>query len=247
MPIRKHGFGGVINKYGAINVSSQKRLPLARRILAVMVPLMLVVVTVGITSVSKGKQQMDKGESLPTEIIIDNTDQSSVGEDSGTSSPAASKPYKKILAIGDSIMLDIASDLKSKYDNITIDGKVGRQVSQAVELAPGYAAFNDTNKAVIIELGTNAYFTDQQIDRLLNSFSKAHIYLMNVRVPRQWEKDVNRALEKKAKEHENITLIDWYSTAINHPEYFTEDGVHLQPKGIEALTSLIDNALKNEN
>jgi hypothetical protein len=243
MPIRKHGFGGVINKYGAINVSSQKRLYLARRILAVMVPLMLVVVTVGITNVSKGKQQVDKVESLPTEIIISDTEQSSGSEDSETSSPAATKPYKEILAIGDSIMLDIASNLKNKYDNITIDGKVGRQISQAIELTPRYAAFNDTNKAVIIELGTNAYFTDQQIDRLLNSFSKAHIYLVNVRVPRQWEKDVNKVLEKKAKEHENITLIDWYSAAINHPEYFAEDGVHLQPIGIEALTSLIDQAL----
>lgn len=243
MPIRKHGFESVINKYGAINASSQKRLPLARRILAVMVPLMLVVFTVGITNVSKGKQQMNKVESLPTEIIISDTEQSSSIKDSETSSPATSKPYKEILAIGDSIMLDIASNLKDKYDNITIDGKVGRQISQAIELTPRYAAFNDTNKAVIIELGTNAYFTDQQIDRLLNSFSKAHIYLVNVRVPRQWENEVNKALKEKAKEHENITLIDWYSAAINHPEYFAEDGVHLQPIGIEALTSLIDQAL----
>ena len=144
-------------------------------------------------------------------------------------------------------MLDIAPNLNKKYTNITIDGKVGRQLSQAVELAPTYAEFNNANNAVIIELGTNGYFTDGQIDSLLKSFSKAHIYLINTRVPRPWEKEVNKTLSKKAKENENITLINWYSTAINHPEYFTPDGVHLQPKGVQVLTSLIDQALKSEN
>ncbi|MGE8081979.1 hypothetical protein [Peribacillus loiseleuriae] len=166
-------------------------------------------------------------------------------EKTETSVPPINKTYLKILAIGDSVMLDIAGSLHKKYPDMTIDGKVGRQVSQAVQLAQSYANFNQPNHAVILELGTNGYFTHTQIDSLLQSFSKAHIYLVNTRVPRPWESKVNSALEAKAKENDHITLINWHSAAINHPEYFAPDGVHLVPKGIEALTTLIDQMINS--
>lgn len=151
--------------------------------------------------------------------------------------------YKGILAIGDSIMLDIAENLKEKYKNITINGKVARQMSDAIKLAPAYAEFNDGDKAVIIELGTNGYITDKQIDTLLDSFSKAHVYLVNTRVPRSWEKKVNKILKEKAEERGNVILINWYAQAIEHPEYFGHDGVHLMTSGSKALTNLISEAL----
>ncbi len=69
-------------------------------------------------------------------------------------------------------MLDIASHLRQSLSHVTIDGKVGRQMSQALELAKEYKSFNQPNKAVIIELGTNGYFTNSQIEQLLQSFSK---------------------------------------------------------------------------
>ncbi|CAM5205453.1 Acetyltransferase OS=Lysinibacillus sphaericus OX=1421 GN=LS41612_07800 PE=3 SV=1 [Lysinibacillus sphaericus] len=140
-------------------------------------------------------------------------------------------------------MIDIATSLHTLYPNITIDGKIGRQVSQAVKLIPSYARFNQPDKAIIIQLGTNGYFTNDQIDTLLGAFSQAEIYLVNTRVPRPWEAKVNNALANKAQERENITLIDWHSTALNHPEYFAPDGVHLEPKGVEALSSLIQQAI----
>lgn len=166
-------------------------------------------------------------------------------EKSKDDSPAENKLYKEILTIGDSIMLDIAPYLKKKYSNITIDGKVSRQLADAVKLAPSYAKFNDAEKAVVIELGTNGYFTDKQIDSLLDSFSKAHVYLVNTRVPRRWEKTVNEMLKEKAEDRDNVTLIDWYSIAVEHPEYFGRDAVHLKASGSEALTNLISEALNS--
>ncbi|MEG7280958.1 acyltransferase family protein [Bacillus sp. 0909A] len=156
--------------------------------------------------------------------------------------PAATD--KEVLAIGDSVMLDIASSLRQSLSHVTIDGKVGRQMSQALELTREYKSFNQPNKAVIIELGTNGYFTNSQIDQLLTSFSKAHIYLVNTRVPRQWESKVNESLRRQADAHDNITLVDWHAEALQHPEYFTPDGVHLVPQGAKALTALIVQAIK---
>ncbi|MCY7781608.1 acyltransferase family protein [Bacillus sp. S20C3] len=152
---------------------------------------------------------------------------------------------KEVLAIGDSVMLDIASYLRQSLSNVTIDGKVGRQMSQALELTQDYKSFNQPNKAVIIELGTNGYFTNSQIEQLLESFSKAHIYLVNTRVPRQWESKVNQSLQQQASAHQNVTLVDWHTEALQHPEYFAPDGVHLVPKGAKALTGLIVQAMKS--
>ncbi len=106
-----------------------------------------------------------------------------------------------MLAIGDSVMLDIASYLRQSLPHVTIDGKVGRQVSQALQLTSEYASFNQPNKAVIIELGTNGYFTNSQIESLIDSFSKADIYLVNTRVPRQWESKVNESLRLSRPSH----------------------------------------------
>lgn len=165
------------------------------------------------------------------------------GEKSGDNSPVVDKGYKEVLAIGDSIMLDIAPYLKKKCSNITIDGKVSRQLADGAKLASSYKKFNDAEMAVVIELGTNGYFSDKQIDSLLDSFSKAHVYLVNTRVPRRWEKTVNEKLKEKTEERENVVLIDWYSTAVSHPEYFGSDAVHLKVSGSEALTNLICEAL----
>lgn len=243
-PFRKYGLKEGIKKVRLGNKFKCKNFISAERFPVIVLILVFLIVTATMTSVLKGKQQIEKAEAEPTETICE---EEKLSEDRGESANSVSDtaPYKELLAIGDSIMLDISSALKNKYSSITIDGKVGRQVYQALQLVPSYSKFNAPDKAVIIELGTNAYFTNQQIDDLLNAFSKAHIYLVNVRVPRQWESNVNKALEKKAKEYENVTLIDWYSEAINHPEYFAEDSVHLKPKGIIALTELIDKAIKN--
>ncbi|KAB2329952.1 acetyltransferase [Cytobacillus depressus] len=286
MPIRKHGFRPFLQQYLAINVLKWSKLPLVRKVPTILLPLVLLVFTTGITSMVKGNEQKDSIDPYPTQVKINHVEQPSSsigsvsisfekqeimgmkgnssdddngkgfvpkeeqneeiskGEKSETSVTTVNKTYSKILAIGDSVMLDIAASLHKKYPDMTIDGKVGRQVSQAVQLAHSYENFNQPENAVIIELGTNGYFTNNQIDSLLQSFSKAHIYLVNTRVPRPWESQVNNALAAKAKENKNITLVDWHSAAINHPEYFAPDGVHLVPKGIEALTTCIDQALK---
>ncbi|MBG9452688.1 peptidoglycan O-acetyltransferase [Lysinibacillus sphaericus] len=184
-----------------------------------------------------GNVENEKAEASPPD-----KEEPKQGENDTTANPE-SESYNGILAIGDSLMIDIASSLHNIYPNITIDAKIGRQVSQAIQLAPNYASFNQPNKAVIIQLGTNGFFTNDQIDALLEAFANADIYLVNTRVPRAWEGKVNYSLQQKAQEHDNITLIDWHSTAINHPEFFAPDGVHLEQKGINTLTSLIQQSI----
>ena len=243
-PIRKYGFKEVIKNIILKSFSKRKKGYLIRRTVVAIIIFMTMTTNVNINNVSLAEEKTEVSKDTQTEVVLTNKDESSSTYDLEKNSQNEKSSYEEILAIGDSIMMDITTALRDKYNNITIDGKVGRQMREANELVNTYAEFNDPNKAVIIELGTNGHFTDKEIDNLLDSFSKANVYLVNVRVPRAWEGDVNKTLKRKAKERDNVTLIDWYSTAIEHPEFFTEDGVHLEYEGIEALVSIIDNAIK---
>ncbi|WP_025114335.1 acyltransferase family protein [Lysinibacillus fusiformis] len=272
MPIRKEGFWEYYRKYFVFSKKKWGSLTFSRKISTVMVPLFLLVFFTGITGVVGEGQQSSK-DSYPTAIKINGNEPTAnpIKEpDKTTDNPSPSKEevvevpdietpkpeenetnvvpekedaYQNILAIGDSVMIDIATSLHKVFPNITIDGKIGRQVSQAVKLAPNYASFNQSNNAIIIQLGTNGYFTNDQIDTLLAAFAHADIYLVNTRVPRSWEGKVNASLHQKSEEHENITLIDWHAAALNHPEYFAPDGVHLEKKGVEVLTNLIQQSI----
>ncbi len=259
LPIRKLGFR---KYYNYLTISFFKRNPLVftKKTATIVSVLVIISLAIGINNIVRIKSNLENAEAYSSETNINETSEGEgSNEDSNETnekdinvstendediSSTAAEDYNEILAIGDSIMLDITPTLNKTYNSITIDGKIGRQMSEAITLATKYAEFNDSDKAVIIELGTNGYFTSKQIDELLDSFSKSHVFLVNTRVPRSWESKVNKILKEKAEERENITLIDWYSIASEHPEYFEQDGVHLNSKGSEALVSLISKNLK---
>lgn len=151
----------------------------------------------------------------------------------------------KPLLIGDSVMVDIGDDFRSFVPKADINGKVGRQLVEATSLAKRqYQSYRDKNDIVVLELGTNGDFTEEQLNSLLEQFGEADIYLVNTRVPRSYESHVNQVLAKAAKKRANVTLVDWYSRSENHTEYFAPDGIHLQPPGVHALTNSIIQAIE---
>lgn len=153
----------------------------------------------------------------------------------------------KPLLIGDSVMVDIGESFKSSVPKYRIDGKVGRQLYQTLPLVKAnYSQYKKSSDQVVLELGTNGDFTVKQLDDLLNQFGKAKIYLVNTRVPRIYEANVNRLLADAAKRKSNVTLIDWNKRSQGHSEYFAPDGVHLEYKGVLALKDEILKALKKK-
>lgn len=158
-----------------------------------------------------------------------------------TGSPAAA-----ISAIGDSVMLGVTPYLEQSLPGINIDAEIGRQLRQAESLLPQLAQWGRIDGGVvIIALGTNGAFSPQELDSLLASLSTAkQIILVNIRVPRDWEQQVNRMLAQAAADYPNVSLADWHSASKGHPEYFYEDGVHLRPEGAKAYTALLIQTIK---
>ena len=155
------------------------------------------------------------------------------------------KKYSSLIVIGDSLTVDIGERIKEKYPGAIIDGKISRQLTAATALADQYANYNNENTAVIFQLGTNGFFTESQVEELVKKFDKADIYFVNVKVPRTWEKTVNKELDALKERHSDITIIDWYSVANNNQNYFEPDKVHLNSEGVETMVSLIEKSLKH--
>ncbi|MBC1543774.1 acetyltransferase [Listeria sp. FSL L7-0233] len=163
--------------------------------------------------------------------------------DNKDKSVAPTPTITQTVAIGDSVMLDIEPYLKEAVPNVTIDGLVGRQLRDAITTATGYKKFNTESSSVILELGTNGPFTADQLDSLLDQFDKATIYLVNTRVPRGWQADVNKSIAN-ADSRPNVTVVDWYSQSSGQTQYFAPDGVHLTKTGAQAYVAMLMNVMK---
>ncbi|MFC0136646.1 acyltransferase [Staphylococcus petrasii] len=165
---------------------------------------------------------------------------------SSTKSKKKDQVYTNIspLLIGDSVMVDIGETFKSQVPKATIDGKVGRHLQEALSVADNYTNYNKPSDQVVLELGTNGDFSKEELDQLISKFGKAQIYLVNTRVPRDWQDNVNKQLADAAKTHKNVTLVDWYKRSEGYSEYFASDGVHLENSGVEALSDEILKEIK---
>jgi peptidoglycan/LPS O-acetylase OafA/YrhL len=149
-----------------------------------------------------------------------------------------------VTAIGDSIMVDASTDLEAMLPGIVIDAKVGQQLYQVQSTVPQLKANGDIGDRLILELGTNGPYSTTQLETLLNSLGPMkRIVLVNTRVPRPWQTQVNATIATVAAHYPNATLVNWFADSANDPQYFYTDGIHLNPTGAQYYASLIVQAL----
>ncbi len=150
-----------------------------------------------------------------------------------------------VTAIGDSIMVDLAPVLQQLLPGIIIDGQVGQQLYQVQSQVAQLKAAGDIGSRLIIELGTNGYYSVAQLDDLLSALGPMQrVVLVNTRVDRPWEQPVNQTIAAVARTHPNTTVVDWYDASADDPGGFQPDGIHLTPQGAQFLAGLIVHALE---
>ncbi|WP_025678414.1 acyltransferase family protein [Paenibacillus massiliensis] len=157
---------------------------------------------------------------------------------------AAPKDYLYTV-IGDSVILDAEPYLEDSLERVYVDGHIGRQMWQAADIIKALQDNQQLGKHVVLELGTNGSFNSKDLYEVLDSLKATEkVYLVTVRVPRPWERNVNRALNKAATKYDNVTLIDWYSASAGHDDYFIKDGVHLTKTGAQAFAALLKKNIR---
>ena len=253
-PIRKLGFVNYINLLFKRMMKFKNN---TKKIIFASIALVAVVFTMGVFGKSVPylstafvtEMSNNKESQFISNNNENNTNNSSEHKDDNNNNQEGNKSedkkYSSLLVIGDSLTVDIGEKIKEKYPGAIIDGKISRQLTAATALADQYANYNNENTAVIFQLGTNGFFTESQVEELVKKFDKADIYFVNVKVPRTWEKTVNKELDALKERHSDITIIDWYSVANNNQNYFEPDKVHLNSEGVETMVSLIEKSLKH--
>lgn len=145
---------------------------------------------------------------------------------------------------GDSVMLGAAADMNEVFPNSVVDAAINRQVYTS---APDFQALKDKgllHDTVIIGLGTNGLFNEQQFADVMTVLEKRKVYWVNMRAPgERTQGAVNEMLNQMAAKYSNLTIIDWYSFSIQQAGWFYEDQTHLNPDGRLNYTQLMINSL----
>lgn len=147
------------------------------------------------------------------------------------------------IAFGDSVMLGAKSQLKDAGVG-TVDAKVSRQAYTGPGLLRDKGA--RLPEHVVVHLGTNGTYTLKMCKQLVRAAGKSRtVYLVNLKVPRSWEKENNRMLSKCDSKFrsDRVVLLDWNEIASKNPGYLYADGVHLRPEGAAAFAEMVRKAV----
>ncbi|MFM7873381.1 MAG: acyltransferase, partial [Actinomycetota bacterium] len=146
---------------------------------------------------------------------------------------------------GDSVILGIRNVLASFERIELINARVGRQITELIEVARTDQKFV-AGSTVILNLGNNNRLVEKDVVELLEIVkNQPQIIIVNTAVPRSWRDENNAIIARVASRYPNAALVDWNLLSANHPEYFASDGVHLNPPGVNAYVSGILEKLKS--
>ena len=149
------------------------------------------------------------------------------------------------LLIGDSVAAGCENEFYRTFPYGHSDAVVNRNIWESPYQF--YLENNQVGEYVVFCLGTNTAVVDEQIDEVLNIVGPdKKVILVNIRCPRDWETQTNRAIASAPERHSNVVaVVDWYGASAGHDEYFYEDGIHVNDAGAKAYIALIQQAIES--
>ncbi len=151
-----------------------------------------------------------------------------------------------VTAIGDSVMIGAVEEMRYTLPGVNINAKVSRQFDEALTVATLLrdAVPTQMQGTLVVHLGTNGWFTAAQFDQMMKIAGDRHVLFLTAKAARSWEGITNQRLHEGVERWPNAQLLDWHAIGSGHPEYFTKDGIHLNPTGQRAYAALIREALQ---
>ena len=153
---------------------------------------------------------------------------------------APAVPQVRVAAIGDSVLLGAAAQLRAIFGPVGVDAAVGRQAGAVLSIVRsrrGSAAMSDV---VVLHFGNNGVIRPEQFDQIMAALEDTRlVVVLSVHVPQPWSEGNNALLAEAVGRYPNAVLIDWDSAADAHPEGLYADGIHLRPEGAAIYVDLI--------
>lgn len=166
------------------------------------------------------------------------------------SATTATVPVKKIsgsqvTAIGDSVMLASAPELRRVLPGIYIDALVSRQMSAGLQVVQSLADSGRLRHVVVVGLGTNGTVTTGEISELLHLIGPhRELVLVNTYEARPWEHEVNTTLTATARRYPNVVLANWLRAIRDRTGLLWPDQVHPRPPGAKLYAEVVYRAIE---
>ena len=158
---------------------------------------------------------------------------------SGRTSPA-----RRVLLVGDSVVLAVYKAVAKKIGPVTVDAAIGRSVGEGVSVLRDRRAANGLGDVVIVDLGNNGRLTPDLFQAAMKALGSVPLVVwVNLTVPRDWEGPNNRAIANGVQEYPNARMVDWHSASTGNPDLFWDDGYHPRGPGAKLYASLLAAAL----
>jgi peptidoglycan/LPS O-acetylase OafA/YrhL len=153
--------------------------------------------------------------------------------------PPETLPANPIIAIGDSVMLGAADELREK--GMVVNAEVSRQMKTMVPTVQQLAAAGQLGPAVVVHLGTNGNLGDQTMHDFFTALSGVpKVLVLTVHAPRDYVVANNAKLQALPSQFPNVTVLYWDQLANDCPgNCFYSDGIHLRQAGQDYYASLI--------
>jgi hypothetical protein len=149
----------------------------------------------------------------------------------------------KITAMGDSVMLGAAPQLKDRFgEDSYVNAEKNRQWYQGVTAVHVFKQQGRLGGVLIAHLGSNGPAKPEYIDAIMKEVKgiSHHVVLVTVRVTKPWQDQVNQVIKDAAKKYpQSIVIANWYRMSEGHHDWFYSDGTHLTRTGAEQYTKLL--------
>jgi hypothetical protein len=151
------------------------------------------------------------------------------------------------MALGDSVTLGGSGELHADLGpGLTIDAVVSRQGGETIDRLLAYKAEGELPRRVIVAVGDNGpvYWSDWvRLRAALRGVPL--VVLVNIRVDRSWQGEVNREMLELVKTMRHATIADWYDASAGSGVLV--DGVHTTPEGARLFAAVIARAVRSPN
>jgi hypothetical protein len=175
----------------------------------------------------------------------------------------AAPPLQRVTLIGDSVadslvyvpsaraILAQGVDLQLQVEPCRrLDGEScpyqGKRPSNVLQLVASLGDALGDN--VIVAVGYNDYESlyAQNIEDVLAALKKAGVKRVlwpTLRAAYHSYLTMNDAIEAAAQKHPEMTVVDWNLYSRSHPDWFQQDGIHLNADGANSLATLLHKTL----
>jgi lysophospholipase L1-like esterase len=160
--------------------------------------------------------------------------------DAGAPSRGSGPP----LLIGASVMLGSQEALHDRLGwRAVVDAEVGRNPDDVAARLEAYRASDALPSRVVVQMGENGPIRDEDMARVRAALEGVdRVVLLNVKVPRSWQDDVNARLAAADADWPEAVLADWHKAAKRDLLY--DDGIHPNPEGQKVYARVVQDGLR---